>query len=587
MELNQEQKLAVEATENNVLVIAPPGSGKTRVITERAAYLMEHEHVSAYEIVLVTFTRLAANEIRTRLIERVGNQAYHMTIGTFHAIALNLLHRFGDQIGFRKDNITVYGDFEEQFLLKETAKEMGIYNGKNWKIKKGDVDKVFEKYYQEGIEPDALNPVYDLFKSFMARCRENQSYTYGGLLTGMKLLIPLIHKYLNWKHLILDEAHDTDKLQWGLMEAIREYCGTSFFMVADIDQTLYSWRGAYPEYIMQHQDEYTLYKLNKNYRSRASIVEAANKLISHNQDRLPMEMVAARESDPLIADVRVHRNVDSERLVQMKTTSDFLLPNDSQPITILARNHALLEKLSMLLESAHIDHVYIGKDTALTNSEEFRRFHAFLKLIVNPFDNFAFLLIKDTIGLSAADYTEIRNNAAIAGQSHFQAYINNKWIYGDEKYYDEFFDKYTEPKDDIITVTTAMSYLNFPFDIDPIREFISKLDKSLDISDYLDWLATIDIQDEVKEDYEGLTLMTIHAAKGLEWDTVIIAGCNEELLPSKQAIRNDEIQSERRLCYVAMTRAKDNLILAVRPETTETNGKIYNNPISRFIAEAL
>jgi superfamily I DNA/RNA helicase len=577
MELNVEQRFAVKAKENNILVIAPPGSGKTRVIVERAAYLMEHG-TSPYEMVLVTFTRMAANEIRTRLVERVGNKAYHATIGTFHAIALDLLHRFGDTIGFKKSNITVYGDFEEQYLLKEVAKELGIYNGKSWKIKKSDIDAVFAKYYQEGIEPDKLDPVYDLFNTFIARCRENQSYTFGSLLTGMKLLLPHIKQYLNWKHLILDEAHDTDKLQWELLKTIQEYCKTSLFAVADLDQVLYQWRGAYPEYILNHQGEFTIYRLYQNYRSRASIVEAANKLIAHNVDRLPMTMMATRENaNDAVADVIVIKNVDSEFIV-----SAFMHGELEAPITILARNHSLLIKLSQLLEEAHIEHRYIGKETALTNSEEFRRFHAFLKLIVNPFDNFAFLLIKEILGLSSRDYSEIRQSAAEAGMSHFEVYIAVIEATG-------IVETFYEGESKLLDVTDKLAFkIGMPFDVRDIMDFIGKYasDKNEPtVQNYLDWLATIDITDELTENYEGITLQTGHSAKGLEWDTVIIAGCNEEIIPSKQAIREGDIESERRLFYTMMTRAKDNLILTCRPENKEINGRNYHNPISRFIGE--
>ena len=135
MELNKEQQEAVESDSINTLVLAPPGSGKTRVIVERIAWLIEKQKVSAFEIVAVTFTRLAAKEMRERLEERIGSDAHNITIGTFHAIALNLLHRFGEVIGFRKHNSTVYGDFEERYLLKEVAREMGLHNGKTWKKK--------------------------------------------------------------------------------------------------------------------------------------------------------------------------------------------------------------------------------------------------------------------------------------------------------------------------------------------------------------------------------------------------------------------------------------------------------------------
>ena len=279
--------------------------------------------------------------------------------------------------------------------------------------------------------------------------------------------------------------------------------------------------------------------------------------------------------------IKILRNIDSKKIAEYVIG----LPT-TQNVAVLARNHSLLIKLSEELDSIKFPHVYIGKESALIHSEEFMRFHAFLKLICNPYDNLAFLLIKDIIGLSAAQYSLIRMTASELHMSHFKMWINN--VEPRDAY--QAFYQDADPNDLNITLQLLDNLINDFADINvnPIREyFIKYLDIAHNptVQDYLDWLATVDIQDEIKEDYEGLTLMTIHAAKGLEWDTVIVAGCNEEILPSKQALNNDDIEAERRLMYVAMTRAKDNLVLTVRPETKEVNGRVYNNPESRFIKE--
>lgn len=233
----------------------------------------------------------------------------------------------------------------------------------------------------------------------------------------------------------------------------------------------------------------------------------------------------------------------------------------------------------MLLNQAGIDHVYIGQKTALTNSEEFRRFHAFLKLIVNPYDNFSFLLIKDILGVSRETYHRIRLEAAEKGQSHFQIYRD------------------ILQANDFATMCQGSSFLDTVMNIESIIQIETEFETSHivdfciqnekeSVHNYLKWLATYDLQDEIREESEGLQLMTIHAAKGLEWPTVILAGVNEGLIPSKQAINNDEIESERRLMYVAITRAEDSLILAIRPDTkTSKSGKVYHNPVSRFVEE--
>jgi DNA helicase-2/ATP-dependent DNA helicase PcrA len=558
------------------LVLSAAGSGKTRTLIERIAYLVETQQVSPYEIMSFSFTRKASGEIQSRLVERIGNKAYHCQLGTMHSIGLQMIQRFGDVIGLKTKQITVYGDWESEYLLKDVAMTLGLHSGKGWKkIKKGDIDEVFELYYSSGTEPDELNPVHDLFKAFFARCRENNSMVYGTLLTGLKELIPTMAKYLNIKHILVDEVQDIDTLQWQIIRGMESAFGASLFVVGDLDQAIFSFRGSRPEYLLEHQHEFDIYRLENNYRSRASIVEAANRLIHHNVDRLPMTMVATRTSGDTGLDARVLRNMDSEALRKYVGETPV-----GKPMTILSRNHSLLIKLSQLLEEAHIDHRYIGKETKMTNSEEFRRFHAFLKLIVNPYDNFAFLLLKDIIGLSSHEYAQIRQDAATEGNSHFQIFHEQDGSYTEW---------YADSDANLIDVADRLPFaFPWPFDVRPIMDFISKYaedKRNPTVQGYLDWLATIDIQDEVKEDYEGLILMTIHAAKGLEWDTVIVAGCNEEILPSKQAIRDGNVEEERRLAYVACTRARDTLVMTVRPEVTELNGRVYENPVSRFIGE--
>ena len=276
--------------------------------------------------------------------------------------------------------------------------------------------------------------------------------------------------------------------------------------------------------------------------------------------------------------IKTIQNMDSKKIAEYLKG----LPTTDR-IAVLARNHSLLIRLSEELDFMKLPYVYIGRESALTHSEEFVKLHAFLKLTCNPYDSLAFLLIKDIIRISASEYTAIRARAAVMGTSHFQEWMRVLDL-ADNIYQAFFFYKRETFADDI----NWMNGFTWPFDARPITEFIDKYineNPKATVQSYLDWLATIDIQDEVKEDYEGLTLMTIHAAKGLEWETVIVAGCNEEIIPSKQAIREGNVEEERRLMYVAMTRARDTLILTVRPEAKELNGRVYENPVSRFIGE--
>jgi DNA helicase-2/ATP-dependent DNA helicase PcrA len=296
MKLDRQQESAVITEAKKTLVIAGAGSGKTRVLTERIAYLIEAQKVSPYEILAFTFTRKAAGEIRERLETRLETKAGHITVGTMHAIALKMLHKFGNIIGLKAKQLTVYSQWETDYLLKDVAAEMGIFK-KSWKIPKKDIDRCFADYYEKGQEPLEDNPVHDLFQAFVQRCRENNALTYGALLTGF-----------------VDEIQDIDILQWSIINELCENLKASLFVVGDVDQSIYSWRGAVPEYLIEHQHEFKIYRLETNYRSDKNIVTAANNLIKHNMDRIPKTMVAFEDAQTSIETVK---NVDSAGIVQL------------------------------------------------------------------------------------------------------------------------------------------------------------------------------------------------------------------------------------------------------------------------------
>jgi DNA helicase-2/ATP-dependent DNA helicase PcrA len=219
----------------------------------------------------------------------------------------------------------------------------------------------------------------------------------------------------------------------------------------------------------------------------------------------------------------------------------------------------------------------------MTNREEFRRFLSVLKLLVNPFDNFAFMLCRDRFGINRNEYADLRLAAVAGERSHFA-----KWMERADGQWAEFYSAHIpSTAAELVFSAAVLLWGDLSEDIPAFLYRIPGI-QSMTVSDFLEWLATYDVSDEIAENEANLQLMTIHAAKGLEWPTVVIAGLNEGLLPSKQAIAADDLEAERRLAYVAMTRARDLLVLTVRPEETVTErGYVYRNPLSRFVHEAL
>lgn len=588
--LDSQQRAVVETKSPRALCLAGAGSGKTRSLIERIAHLVENCKVHPSEVLAFTFTRKAAGEIGSRLEERIGADAFGVTMGTMHGVALNYIQRFAELIGLRRGRITVYSQWEQDFLLKEIAMELGLHTGKSWRkgLKKKDVDALFSGYYERGVWPSPNAPGYGLFKTFLQRCRENNALTYGTILVEFRTLLPKIAQYINIRHLMVDEAQDNDPLQWLIVNQIVELTGADLFVVADVDQSIYSFRGAVPEYLVNNADSFDLYKIETNYRSTTEIVTAANALIEHNQARLKKTMVP-NASQPG-AWVRVTHRQDSTEISSF--VEDFI--NNAhgvgiENIAIIARNHALLNKISDALTEKGIPNTYTGKESKLTNSEEFRRFHAFLKLIANPYDNFSFLLIKDLIGVS--DLSGIRLQAVQEGKSQFQVWVESGPDVDPFKNighmdFDAAIDHFAFWCQSLFGISDIAAFAKAWGLAEPnIRD--TACDES-PIQNYLKWLATYDIQDEIEDEPEGVQIMTIHAAKGLEFPVVIVAGVNDGILPSKHGLKSeDEMESERRLAYVGWTRAESQLILAVRPEEKlDDYGRLHKNPASRFIEES-
>ena len=581
MQLSQEQTAAVHAESKNALCLAGAGSGKTRTLIARIKHLIDDCQVSPYEIITATFTRKAGGEMTERLEKEIGNQAHNVTIGTLHSVALRLIQRFGEFIGLNPGKITVYGPWEESVLLKDVCKELGYYNGKTWKqVKKKEIDASFNLFYSTGNRNERDYIPNEIMDAFFLRCRENNALTYGMIMTSFLELIPRIGHMLKYRHVLVDEVQDLDKLQWRIIRLICSICDASLFVVGDTEQNIFSWRGSDHGYLIRNYGKFDVFKLTDNYRSDGYIVDAANKLIRHNKNRLDLEMRAKRGKGEA---VQVILAMDSAKLVENIGNIPDLHPAGASDknIAVLARNHYLLEKLSTLLSESGIDHEYIGKKTAFTRSEEFCRVHAFLNLAVNPFDNFSFLLVKEYLGLSVDDYKAIRMKAVQENKSHFD-------VFAESADYGSFgYDYANSTKEGFEAVLDMIYEVNFEFDSVPaiefIHEYLLKVHQPT-ISDYIEWLALYDVQDEITAEPAKLQLMTIHASKGLEFSMVIVAGLNEGILPSFRAKTSEsELESERRLAYVAFTRAKDYLVLTSRPVDLE---KKMPQVMSRFILES-
>lgn len=587
-DLNPEQREAVLAPEDRVLVLAGAGSGKTRTLVERVGYLME-QGASGYEIVCVTFTRAAAAEMRERLEARIGREANKVTVSTFHGLGLGLLKKYGPHIGLRYGKLSVYTPLETQTLLEDCGEMLGMYKKGKWaKPGKRELD-AFMSAVERGEDEEKLkdSPFAPLRMAFESACTQNNALPYYGLIRGLVALAEadVVHQYTSWKYFLVDEVQDLDRLQWEALRLMLK-SESKLFAVGDLSQSIYSFRGAVPNHLQSLIDagRLTVYELRNNYRSSPEIVQAANSLIRHNKSHRSIEMQAALSDSPN-AIIR-ERNMDSAALADELSKDCW---NDDRPgMAVLCRNNRMLDKLSEKLTARGIEHLRIGRRTNSLHSPLFVKANAMLKCIVNPHDEIAFLLAHKGLGVSAQEYAEARMRGAAEGKSGFMAYREGLDIDSCSAI----------PTDDATVAQACIFFLEGRYRFDPedgdATEYTDWLaayvkEHPLDtIADYLNWIALADVQDELpaRDSRPGLVLMTCHAAKGLEFPRVVIAGCNEGVLPGKQSLTAEKkgdtaaIEDERRLMYVAVTRARDTLILAVRPEK-EDGGEAP----SRFLSE--
>lgn len=585
--LNSEQQAAVTTCDSSVLVLAGAGSGKTRTLIERVAWLIEHG-ASGHEIVCATFTRAAAGEMRARLEARIGErEASKVTLSTLHGLGLRLLSRYGHCIGLRRGKLTVLGPLETITLLEHEGEKLGLYAKGKWRHGKKALDAIFSQV-ETGEAVDADSPYLPLAKSFASACRACNTLPYYGLIHGLVEMIDrgLVSEFTNWKYMLVDEVQDLDPMQWRAVSKFRDYDGSEVFAVGDLSQSIYSFRGAVPQFLQKLVDGgyFRLYKLQNNYRSDGAIVRGANRLIAHNKLHTVLEMQPMREE---VVSIETAFDMDSRSLAEyISKTPQF------GTVAVLCRNNRMLDKLSNELTALGIVHRRVGKRTTELHSPLFVKANAALKCFANPFDDVAFLLAHKGLRLSAQEYSEYCQAALENDTSAFQEFIRGdaeraSTLPTGETKVSEALDWFAsglyefDPEDG--ECGSYLTWLRAYIDQNPISS----------VSEYLDWVALADVQDELTADDPddaGLLLMTCHASKGLEFPTVIISGCNEGVMPSKQALKLGEqgIEDERRLMYVAVTRAKDRLILAIRPQMPSgiyEASKAHLEPTSRFLAE--
>jgi len=623
--LNREQRQAVECVDGPLLVLSGAGSGKTRVLTSRIAHLIADCGVRPYQILALTFTNKAANEMRERTQALLQADASELWVMTFHSCCVRILRREAAGIGYDKsfviyddqDQLTVYTDIIRKLGLDEKAFPKRVLRERISTAKNHSTD--VEEYLREGENADILLRVYELYEK---KLKASNALDFDDLLLKALELFrnnpdTLARYQQRFKYVLVDEYQDTNLAQYQL---IRMLCAKhrNICVVGDDDQSIYGWRGADIRNILEFEKDFpgaTVIRLEQNYRSTSVILDAANSVIANNQSRKRKKLWTAREGG---ANIRVFHAPDE------RAEADYICTRILTGIkggrryddfAVLYRTNAQSRVIETALAGYGIPyHVYGG--LRFYERAEIKDVLAYLRLLYNPADDVALLRIINVPrrGIGAAAVEELTAAAAARGMPLFLAAMQGEGLSPRIRpKLTEFTNKMTE----LLALRETLPLYEF------VREMLKKIEydaylredkkenyeaRSENIAEllgalsefaeglsgdsaedplgaYLENVALISDIDGMEEGDGTAALMTLHSAKGLEFPVVFIAGMEEYVFPSRRArFETAKLEEERRLCYVGITRAREELHL-LHAAQRNLYGELAVNPPSRFLQE--
>ena len=623
--LNEKQKEAVLHNKGPLLVLAGAGSGKTRVLTTSIANLIENEKVDPRNILAITFTNKAANEMKDRVSNLLNIDVSRLWIGTFHSVCARILRMNIEKIGYNS-NFTIYDTNDQRTLIKEIINDLGYKD----EISPRDAQNLISSLKNKSISPKEFldidgyyryhNEYYEIYRQYEKRKFEYNSLDFDDLIEKVLLLFSkdkdVLKYYQNkFEYVFVDEYQDTNISQY---ELVKNFAGIhqNVFVVGDADQSIYSFRGADINNILNFEKDFKdarVIKLEQNYRSTSNILDTANSLIVNNVERKDKELWTANG----IGDEVLYKNnsVESEESKFVVDEIKMLINEgySYSDIAILYRTNAQSRPFEEALMKSLIDYKVVG-GLKFYDRKEIKDLVSYLKVIVNPKDDVALKRIinepKRGIGNKSVEQLSkiaTDNNISILDliRSHeYSVLLTDRLKNLSNKFYNplseifENIDKYTitDLINEVLDKSGYLKSLESSYSvedrarIDNLNEFISAASEYEEnnpddtIYDYLENLSLISDMEKTEDKDNSILLMTMHSAKGLEFPVVFVVGMDEGLFPGKRSIDEGNIEEERRLFYVAITRAREKLYL-----TSSQVRRSYGKPIyyktSRFVDE--
>lgn len=613
--LNDKQKEAVLADDGPVLILAGAGSGKTSVLTTKIAYLIEEKGANPKNILAITFTNKAAREMKERIIKMVGSKAYDMQISTFHSFGLRIIKENYEKLGYEK-NFTIIDSDDSLTLIKKIMKELNIDTTRcNPKFIKNNIsscknEMMSPSRYKSLAVDDVSEITYKVYGKYQEALKRNNSLDFDDLLT---MPVMLFNKYKDvldsyqelFKYVFIDEYQDTNEAQYILSKMISAKY-KNICVVGDEAQSIYSWRGANYKNILNFEKDYKDAKvilLEQNYRSTKMILNAANSVIKNNINKKDKNLWTLNEEGEKIKYIKANDEKDEASYVTKEIKELKNKGVNLDDIAVLYRTNAQSRTIEEGFLNSNIPYRIVGA-FAFYSRKEIKDLLAYLKLIYNTKDDISLLRIinypKRGIGSKTVD--NLSMESVLNGTSIFDTIKSGKELEF-KKQIEEMIDlsnnlSLTETIDMVLNKSGIKKELESEHTLEAdirlenLNEFKS-ISKTFEeesgiasLEEFLNEVSLVsDVNEQKNDDTSKVTLMTIHAVKGLEFDYVFVIGMEENIFPHVNSSFEEEgLEEERRLCYVAITRAKKKLYLLNALRRT-LFGKTSVNMPSRFISE--
>ena len=624
--LNNKQKEAVLATEGPCLVIAGAGSGKTKVLTHKIAYLMSEMHVKPWNILAITFTNKAANEMKERVEKLVGDAAKDMWIGTFHSICVRILRKYIDRLGY-DHSFLIFDTSDQKTLVKECMKSLKIddkmftdrsimseiSNAKNEMLE----PKTYQTKYTGEYRKEIIGKVYEMYQQ---KLKENNAVDFDDLINHtIKILTenPDALEYYSdkFKYVLVDEYQDTNKAQFTLVTLLASKYG-NITVVGDNDQGIYSFRGADITNILNFEKDFPgakLIKLEQNYRCTGNILKAANAVIKHNENKYEKKLWTENDEGALPTIHKADDEYDEGRFIVQEINhlrrEEYMKYSD---FTVLYRMNSQSRAIEEILRREGIPYKIVG-GLKFYERKEIKDIISYLRLIYNFSDNISLrrIINEPKRGIGKTSIDNIGEISEQTGLSMFDI-IKHAEDYGLNRVKAnsmEFIQtiEYLRSKieelsiSDLIKETLDKTGYMKALELENTTEAESRIENLEEfltvaiefeeeeaentLADFLEGITLSSDIDGMEDSEDSVTLMTLHSAKGLEFPVVFLVGLEEGIFPGNKSIGEPkELEEERRLFYVGITRAKQFLYLTCAKRRTIFGSTSYN-AISRFVEE--